>query len=114
MSCPTCSHTMQNLGIGVETRAFFCPRCGTIRVDGLVASGEWKERETIIPKIAAPHRRKGGGPSVPKYIAALAAIQAVYSDEPAIHFEKFAHDFHRRNMGECREALDKVKEAGLL
>lgn len=27
MSCPTCSHTMQNVIAGV----FWCPRCGTLK-----------------------------------------------------------------------------------
>ena len=29
MACPTCSHTMQNLGLEMN-RAFWCPRCGTL------------------------------------------------------------------------------------
>lgn len=36
MPCPTCGHTMQNLGLSeepVETvrRVYWCPRCGTLR-----------------------------------------------------------------------------------
>jgi tRNA(Ile2) C34 agmatinyltransferase TiaS len=30
MACPTCSHTMQNLGAEGQ-RLFWCPRCGTIK-----------------------------------------------------------------------------------
>jgi hypothetical protein len=30
MACPTCEHTMQNLGVP-EARYFWCPRCGTVR-----------------------------------------------------------------------------------
>jgi Transcription factor zinc-finger len=30
MSCPTCDHTMQNLGVNGQ-RIFWCPRCGTLR-----------------------------------------------------------------------------------
>lgn len=30
MACPTCDHTMQNLGAD-DRRIFWCPRCGTIR-----------------------------------------------------------------------------------
>ena len=29
MACPTCSCTMQNLGVP-EARFFWCPRCGTV------------------------------------------------------------------------------------
>jgi tRNA(Ile2) C34 agmatinyltransferase TiaS len=30
--CPTCSHTMQSLGVlDSGDRAFWCPRCGTIK-----------------------------------------------------------------------------------
>jgi len=35
MACPTCDHTMQNLGVdsGVDKhkKIFWCPRCGTIK-----------------------------------------------------------------------------------
>lgn len=30
MSCPTCNHTMQNLGAEGQ-RIFYCPRCGTLK-----------------------------------------------------------------------------------
>jgi hypothetical protein len=30
MACLTCDHTMQSIAIG----KFWCPRCGTLRVDG--------------------------------------------------------------------------------
>jgi Zn-finger nucleic acid-binding protein len=30
MGCPTCQHTMQNLGVH-EQRIFWCPRCGTLK-----------------------------------------------------------------------------------
>lgn len=36
MSCPTCSHTMQNIGCSstmFQARHFWCPRCGTLKVD---------------------------------------------------------------------------------
>ena len=34
MACPTCKHTMQNLGIdGAARRVFWCPRCGTLKTD---------------------------------------------------------------------------------
>jgi hypothetical protein len=36
MACPTCGHTLQNLGlsagpVGMTRRVFWCPRCGTLR-----------------------------------------------------------------------------------
>lgn len=33
MACPTCDHTMQNLGIKdwVKGSIFWCPRCGTLK-----------------------------------------------------------------------------------
>lgn len=36
MSCPTCDHTMQNLGVEKPaehgaTQVFWCPRCGTVK-----------------------------------------------------------------------------------
>ena len=33
MACPSCQHTMQGLGEGI----FWCPRCGSIRYQGLVS-----------------------------------------------------------------------------
>lgn len=33
MSCPTCDHTMSNFGNG--SRVMWCPRCGTIKYDGM-------------------------------------------------------------------------------
>jgi Zn-finger nucleic acid-binding protein len=35
MSCPTCSGTMQSLGLNqLDRRTFWCPRCGTLRTEG--------------------------------------------------------------------------------
>lgn len=33
MSCPTCDHTMQSLGVDAQQakRFYWCPRCGTIK-----------------------------------------------------------------------------------
>jgi transposase-like protein len=31
MPCPTCQHTMADLGKHAGTRRFWCPRCGTVR-----------------------------------------------------------------------------------
>jgi tRNA(Ile2) C34 agmatinyltransferase TiaS len=30
MACPTCNHTMENLGTEV-VKTFWCPRCGTLK-----------------------------------------------------------------------------------
>ncbi len=32
MACPTCSATMQNLGVEGQ-RIFWCPRCGTVKAE---------------------------------------------------------------------------------
>ena len=32
MSCPICSHTMQNVGLEGR-RVFWCPRCGTLKTE---------------------------------------------------------------------------------
>lgn len=32
MPCPTCGHTMANLGIE-EERKFYCTRCGTVKTE---------------------------------------------------------------------------------
>lgn len=31
MPCPTCDHTMHNVGTHDTARVFWCPRCGTVR-----------------------------------------------------------------------------------
>ena len=34
MSCPTCDHTMQNLGLAQSgARVFWCPRCGSLKTE---------------------------------------------------------------------------------
>lgn len=40
MACPTCDHTMQNVG-AVNDRIFWCPRCGTLRT----CTGDHKDDE---------------------------------------------------------------------
>lgn len=44
MACPTCDHTMSHIGEtidGTTRRAiWWCPRCGTLRVDGFAAFDE--------------------------------------------------------------------------
>jgi hypothetical protein len=36
MPCPTCNHTMHNLGISEGGgRIFWCPRCGTLKSENL-------------------------------------------------------------------------------
>lgn len=32
MACPVCDHKMQNLGVH-EQRIFWCPRCGTLKME---------------------------------------------------------------------------------
>lgn len=43
MACPSCDHTMQNLGLN-ERRIFWCPRCGTIRENRW---GDGKEIDSV-------------------------------------------------------------------
>ena len=31
MSCPTCDHTMESLGVCDEAVVYLCPRCGTVK-----------------------------------------------------------------------------------
>lgn len=45
MSCPTCDHTMQNLGVkDAAGSIFWCPRCGTLKM----RSGDYEEVELPI------------------------------------------------------------------
>lgn len=43
MACPTCDHTMQNLGVENQ-KIFWCPRCGTLKT----ISGDYEEIEQTI------------------------------------------------------------------
>lgn len=38
MPCPTCNHTIQNVGIP-DRRVFWCPRCGTLTEEILLDLG---------------------------------------------------------------------------
>jgi len=43
MVCKTCDHTMQRVN-GGEPKVFWCPRCGTLKTEGMVP-------EEDVPKI---------------------------------------------------------------
>lgn len=48
MSCPTCDHTMHNLGLDqAGRRTFWCPRCGTIKTETEAKPGVlgWEEHQ---------------------------------------------------------------------
>lgn len=46
MACPTCDHTMQNLG-GTAHKYFWCPRCGTLR-EGTDSKMEFRRDTTPL------------------------------------------------------------------
>ena len=39
MACETCDHTMQRVN-GGEPKVFWCPRCGTLKTEGVVLEFE--------------------------------------------------------------------------
>lgn len=46
MACPTCDHTMQGILIDENAkRAFWCPRCGTLRIVSLYGDTEEETAE---------------------------------------------------------------------
>lgn len=48
MACPTCDHTMHSVGVTItERRVFWCPRCGTLRVEGF---GSFDEAPMLVPR----------------------------------------------------------------
>lgn len=59
MACPTCGHTLQNLGLdpapgGTERptrRVFWCPRCGTLREE--ISDGTGAQTNDEAPKLVA-------------------------------------------------------------
>lgn len=68
MSCPTCDHTMSHLGQTIDGPSrrdlWWCPRCGTIRVDGF---GSFDE----MPKLVERCR---------KFYGRWAEVDKVYDD----------------------------------
>ena len=49
MSCPTCDHTMQKVGVFDDNGpTFWCPRCGTLRVD--TQAGEFVDRPKLVDR----------------------------------------------------------------
>ena len=38
--CPTCGHTIQRVNEGINPITFWCPRCGTLKVDKGVPDSE--------------------------------------------------------------------------
>ncbi len=55
MSCPTCDHTMKNLGMdNNEGRIFWCTRCGTMKIRQNPRSVNMEERYDVeAPKLVA-------------------------------------------------------------
>lgn len=49
MACPTCDHTMHNIGTNRSHQVFWCPRCGTIRDRNPHSTDE--VRETAVPML---------------------------------------------------------------
>ena len=58
MSCPTCDHTMQNLGVDNQ-RIFWCPKCGTLKTESgdhsEVEQTIWTKRLIESARLAYPH-----------------------------------------------------------
>ena len=51
MSCPTCDHTMQSLGITEDgLNSWWCPRCGTLRQR---SSEEPESFDDEVPQLVA-------------------------------------------------------------
>lgn len=61
MACPTCGHTMQNLGVdsgpGPTRRVFWCPRCGTLREE--LSDGTGAQTSDEAPKLVGRCREFG-------------------------------------------------------
>ena len=78
MACPTCSNTMQNLGVP-DARVFWCSRCGTIRT----------------------FRSDGASESaVPALIERIHNLKAVMTDRVGFHdFDK--RTWHRLGIDEA-------------
>jgi len=64
MSCPTCDHTMENVGItGNGGRVFHCPRCGTL-CQAFGSPGGY-ERSDYVPKLVPRCRAFASDPLLP-------------------------------------------------
>lgn len=112
MPCPTCNHTMHNLGLAESgKRTFWCPRCGTIKTEvtvhasitgdgGETTRRQWEEHEA--PKWTAPE----GGVSGRQRLLALFAELVV----SPWAIDK-CREYLRGRAGEAQEAADQVRRA---
>lgn len=58
MPCPTCSHTVESLGLTLDRRRFFwCPRCGTLVMQNTDDAGEVERVTSDAPKLVERCRK---------------------------------------------------------
>jgi hypothetical protein len=50
MACPVCDYTMQNLGVP-PGRTFWCPRCGTLKIENSGGTYECVEHTIWVRRI---------------------------------------------------------------
>lgn len=63
MACPSCDHTMQNIGIvnpEVQTPLYWCPRCGTLKSNG---SGEGNYTPKLVQRVRDMSHRIESAPN---------------------------------------------------
>lgn len=69
MACPTCDHTMNTLGPDV----FWCPRCGTVRDEGI----------QIVPKLVERTRDLfvSSADPVPGMMRSFSIVESIYTPD---------------------------------
>lgn len=116
MSCQTCSHTMQKVGVDRAGRHhWWCPRCGTLKSVSPPANpavgftgSEWTDWG--IPKWAAQKRPEIPAPDYLVLLGLLGAVAGHPSDFD-ITAAVQARDYLIGRSGEWQEAAAKVAEA---
>lgn len=89
MACPTCDHTMHNLGIdgkgpvGMTRRVFWCPRCGTLReeVSDSGAAATHDESPKLVGRCREFEEQVPHGAGVIPLWRRLGIAEAIYPPE---------------------------------
>lgn len=94
MPCDVCGHTIQNLGLAGQGRTFWCPRCGSLKVDndGFIKTDSPKWTQLVD--------------SVPACQRDLATLWKLTNNAWVIDYAKAQL---KGREGECLEAVKRVE-----
>ncbi len=94
MSCPTCNHTMQNLGVQGQ-RIFWCSRCGTLREYtgdfSRVELPAWLRQITSVANLRPPSHNQSQHTTV----TALFKVDQYDQEQPRLELHMYGPDGRR-------------------